>query len=153
MADSYPELIRQLADARRVLAEQEQAARDWYTEQLADARDAVARTEQLVETAADRVDTAHALVERVDADATLLWRALGARLGRGAVRRLGPPPEPAVIDEVPATDPLLLLRRVRARLDGVPARTVRPLWVTGLLWAAVLAGVAVVAYALAARLH
>jgi hypothetical protein len=157
MADveSYPELVRELAGLRQALAAQEQAAQDWYVRQLAEAQETVGRAEQLADEAADRVDTAQAGIERVDTDAALLWRALGARLGRGAARRLGSPPAPAALadGELPDTDPLLLLRRVRARLDTVPARRVRPLWLTVLFALAGLAAVGTLTYLVVTLMH
>jgi hypothetical protein len=154
MAEEYLELVRELGGLRQALAEQEQTAHDWYDAQLAEAQQAVDRAEQRADEAADRVDAARTAIDRVDTDAALLWRALGARLGRGAARRLGPAPAPSVLPEdgVPDTDPLLLLRRVRALLDTVPARKVRPLWLTGALWLLALAALGTAIFVLVARL-
>ena len=131
-AASYPELIRQLTLARRALDEEQSAARRWHREQLDGAEAAIAAAEDAVASADAEVAAAESGVARVDQEAMLLWRALGARLGRGGARRLGAAPGPAALDTVRGlnVEPGALLRRARARLDQVPAKKVRPLWLT-----------------------
>jgi len=134
-AASYPELIRQLTLARRALDEEQVAARRWHREQLDGAEAAIAAAEDAVTAADAEVAAAESGVARVDQEATLLWRALGARLGRGGARRLGATPGPAPLDAVRGLnlEPGALLRRARGRLDQVPAKKVRPLWLTAAL--------------------
>lgn len=132
MAESYPDLIRQLAQARRGLEEDQSEAHHWHRRQLTGAAAAIESAQQAVATAADEVTAARALIARVDNEAALLWRTLGVRLGRRGGRRLGSVPAPG---ESAGTerDPGALLRRVRARLDQVPARRTRPLWLPAAL--------------------
>lgn len=139
----YRELIRALAGSRQALEADQGAAYQWRDGQLAAARAAVERAQEVVRDAADQVETARAMVERVDSESALLWRALGARLGPAGARRLGAPPAPASAVADPDAEPLVLLRRVRAALDAVPARRARPLWLTAaglLLLLAVVSG-------------
>ncbi len=143
MADSYPALMSALAGARQALEVEQGSAYQWQQEQLAAAQTAVQRAERVVAQAQEQVAGAQLLVDRVDSESVLLWRALGARLGPTRARRLGTAPQPAAGDSSgDGAEPGALLRRVRATLDSVPARRVRPLWLSAVL---LLFAVAVVA--------
>jgi hypothetical protein len=133
MAEAYPDLIRELAGARQDLVRQQESAHRWYAEQLAAARTAVRQAQEGANAAGTRVATAQAVIERVDIESFQLWRALGARLGRRDARRLGAPPEPDPTIGYDDADPLVLMRQVRAKLDAVPARRARPLWLPAAL--------------------
>jgi hypothetical protein len=150
----YPALVRELAGARQALDEQQRSAHRWYAEQLAAARSAVEQAQEGVDDAVSRVGNAGAVIDRVDLESAQLWRALGARLGRRDARRLGTPPEPAVAAGAPLadSDPLVLMRHVRAKLDAVPARAVRPLWLNLALVLLLLVAVSVAIFLVAVRL-
>jgi hypothetical protein len=154
MAESYPDLIRELAGARQAQEQEQARAHRWYAEQVAAARAAVRQAQAGVDEARARTSGAEAVIDRVDTESAQLWRALGARLGRREARRLGTPPEPAALvdDAYAEVDPLTLMRQVRAKLDAVPARGVRPLWLSAALLLLALAVVALAIFLAAARL-
>jgi hypothetical protein len=112
-SETYAAQVRRLAELSDRVRTQRAEAHDWYDQQCAAARRAVAEADEQLRDAEREVDAARELVERVDAEASHLWQQLRSRLGAGA-RRLGDPPGPA---RDASGDPLVLLHAVRGLLD------------------------------------
>ncbi|MEV4755001.1 hypothetical protein AB0J86_07795 [Micromonospora sp. NPDC049559] len=93
MSESYPALIRQLAELTARVEAQRAEAETWYADQCAAADRAVRAATEAVRRAEEEVAAATEEVEAVDAEAAHLWQLFRSRLG--AAGRLGDPPAPA----------------------------------------------------------
>lgn len=147
MSDSYPLLIRRLADVAARVDAQRAEADAWYDRQCAAADKAIVSAEQAVRRAEAEVAAARQKVETTEAEVLHLWRGLRGRLGPAA-GRIGHPPVPT---PGATGDPATLLGGVRELLDRAKQRADLPpsayplLVMFGLIGAAAAAGLAVLA--------
>jgi phosphoglycolate phosphatase-like HAD superfamily hydrolase len=113
VSESYPALIRQLAELTARVDAQRAEAHAWYDSQCAAAERAVQAAGHAVRRADAAVAAAQEELESTESEAAHLWQALRTRIGLPG-RRIGPPPAPA---PGAAADPAALVDGVRELLD------------------------------------
>ncbi|MEU6023708.1 hypothetical protein [Micromonospora sp. NPDC047134] len=119
-SQTYAAALRRLAELTARVREQQAEAHSWYEQQCAVADRAVAESAEEVNRAERELVAARETQERVDAEVSVLWQELNARLGGGG-RRAGAPPTPradAIGDPLPLLEGVRdLLRRTRQRAE------------------------------------
>ncbi|BCJ69847.1 hypothetical protein GCM10009779_06940 [Polymorphospora rubra] len=112
--DSYPQLLRRLAEVTARVDGQRAEAQQWYERQCAAADRAVRAAQDEVEQARAEVERARQEAQETESRAMVLWQELRERLGPAAARLAAGAPAPA---RSGGGDPQTQLRRVRDLLE------------------------------------
>jgi len=147
MDDSYPVLMRALADLAAGLDARRGEAEQWYEQRCAAATTALSEATERAGIARQVMVRVQREVEAVDNDACGIWRALADRLGPAAARFAGAP-LPSTNPAEAGDDPGRWLERARDLLDRagevhpVPRSAYPALMLFGVLGAVAATGLA-----------